>query len=214
MNSIKKGYIKLKRIYQTKKLNYWLSILGSLIIGTMSIINTLMSFSSFTLYYAIFAFSLAIIKLISMFLKKVNMGNGILLYGSISLIFLSFPLVLSLIETILYKDKVEYIFFWIIYAYALYGTIKFVNAIIGLNKNKKLKNNYLKINSYFAFIGALYTIQMMEFSLIATFGEGEDLFILQMFTLGTIFAICILLSVKMFVEYVKNKKMKHIDTKL
>lgn len=206
MNNIKEKYLKCKKIYKEKRLGYWFSIAGSILMGSISLINTLIIFSTLNLYYSIFAYSLAFIKLIALLFKHFNLKNGILIYGSISLFIISLPLALSLIETILYKEKPEYIFFWIIYAYALYGTIKITNAIIGLIKAKKINNNYLKTNSYFSFIGALYTIQMMEFAMISTFGEGDNLFSLQILTLGAIFIICLILSILLLINFINRNK--------
>lgn len=176
--------------------------------GTIALVNTLIYFSIITFCYSIFSYSLAIIKICVNFFKKREKSQGLLLFGSVSLFFLSIPLVLAMVLTVLYKNKPVYLFFWVIYAYATYGTIKITTAIIGLNKARKMKDKFKNVDSYFSLISALYTIQMMEFALIATFGEGEDLFMLQMLTQGVIFVVCILLSVKLFVGYIKNKKIK------
>ena len=61
-------------------------------------------------------------------------------------------------------------------------------AIISLVKKDKTDRQF--VLSFFGLIGALYTIQMMEFSLIKTFSESENddsMYLMQLFTHGAIF---------------------------
>lgn len=61
-------------------------------------------------------------------------------------------------------------------------------AIISLVKKDKTDRQY--VLSFFGLIGALYTIQMMEFSLIKTFSDSEadqSMYLMQLFTQGAIF---------------------------
>ena len=195
-----------KIIYQEKQLGYWLSLFGSLLMEFISLLNTLISYSIITLFYAIFAFSIFFIKMVIRFLEKKDKEKLVLLFSSISMFILSIPLVMSMILTILFKEKTVYLFFWMIYAYATYGTIKMTTTIIGLKRSYKMNNPFIKANSYFSFIGALYTIQMMQFALISNFGEDEDLHVLQMMTQGIIFLICIYLGFNLFLSYIKKRK--------
>lgn len=94
----------------------------------------------------------------------------------------------AFVLTILYKDAPHYFVDWFIYAYALYGTVKMVFAIKNLVKKDKTNRQY--VLAFLGLIGALYTIQMMEFSLIKTFSEsGNDgsMYLMELFTQGAIF---------------------------
>ena len=108
--------------------------------------------------------------------------------GIISVLIIITPMMASLIMTILYKNATHYIFDWLIYAYALYGTVKMVFAIRSLAK--KEKNDKETVLAFISMISALYTIQMMEFNLIKTFSDGKDeyaMYMIQLFTQGFIF---------------------------
>ena len=97
------------------------------------------------------------------------------------------PMMAAFILTILYKDAPHYYIDWFIYAYALYGTLKMIFAIKSLVKKDKTDRQY--VLSFLGLIGALYTIQMMEFSLIMTFSNEADnaMYLMQLFTQGAIF---------------------------
>ena len=98
------------------------------------------------------------------------------------------PMMAAFVLTILYKDSPHYFIDWFIYAYALYGTVKMVFAIKNLIKKDKTDRQY--VLAFLGLIGALYTIQMMEFSLIKTFsesGKDDSMYLMQLFTQGAIF---------------------------
>lgn len=199
MKKIKEIINKIKTIYKDKKLNFYFSLSGSLIMGLISLINVIRSFSFIPLFYALFSFSLAFIKIMISLFKKKDKDKGVLLFGSISVLLLSIPLVFSMVLTILYKDKPVYLFFWIIYAYATYATIKIITSSVGLNKAYKSHNNFSLVNSYFSFLSALYTIQMTQFALIKIFDNGDDMFLIQLFTQGAIFFIAIFFDIKLLI---------------
>jgi len=116
------------------------------------------------------------------------------------------PMIASFIMTIMYKDAPHYIFEWLIYAYATYGTIKMVFAIKSLVKKEKSNREY--VNSYFGLIGALYTIQMMEFKLIIFASNGEvdySMYLMQLFTQGAIFIFSIVVIILFVKKYISDK---------
>ena len=97
----------------------------------------------------------------------------------------------AFVLTILYKDSPHYFIDWFIYAYALYGTLKMVFAIKSLVKKDKTDRQY--VLSFLGLIGSLYTIQMMEFSLIMTFSTETNnaMYLMQLFSQGAIFLFSI-----------------------
>ena len=126
--------------------------------------------------------------------------------GVISMITIIAPMIASFIMTIMYKDAPHYIFEWLIYAYATYGTIKMVFAIKSLVKKEKSNREY--VNSYFGLIGALYTIQMMEFKLIIFASNGEvdySMYLMQLFTQGAIFIFSIVVIILFVKKYISDK---------
>ena len=60
-------------------------------------------------------------------------------------------------------------------------------AIRGLVKKNKTDRQY--VFAFLGFVGALYTMQMMEFNLIMTFSENSDnsMYLMQLFIQGAIF---------------------------
>lgn len=113
------------------------------------------------------------------------------------------PMMAAFVLTILYKDSPHYFIDWFIYAYALYGTLKMIFAIKSLVKKGKTDRQY--VLSFLGLIGALYTIQMMEFSLIMTFSTETNnaMYLMQLFTQGAIFLFS-LFVIGLFIYKVKT----------
>ncbi|MBQ2069359.1 MAG: hypothetical protein II467_00345, partial [Bacilli bacterium] len=107
--------------------------------------------------------------------------------GIISVFIVIAPMMAAFVLTILYKDAPHYLFDWFIYVYALYGTIKMVVAIKNIAKKDKTDRKY--VLSFLSLIGALFTMQMMEFNLIATFDSNSSnaMYLMQLFSQGFIF---------------------------
>ena len=121
-------------------------------------------------------------------IEKYHIKPNHYLAAIISLSIVIAPMMAAFVLTILYKDSPHYFIDWFIYAYALYGTLKMIFAIKSLAKKDKTDRQF--VLSFLGLIGALYTIQMMEFSLIKTFSEsGNDgsMYLMQLFTQGAIF---------------------------
>ena len=121
-------------------------------------------------------------------IEKYHIKPSHYLAAVISLSIVFAPMMAAIVLTILYKDSPHYFIDWFIYAYALYGTLKLIFAIKNLVKKDKTDRQY--VLSFLGLIGALYTIQMMEFSLIKTFSEsGNDgaMYLIQLLTQAAIF---------------------------
>ncbi len=118
------------------------------------------------------------------------------------------PMMAAFVLTILFKDSPHYFIDWFIYAYALYGTLKMILAIKKLVKKDKTDRQY--VLSFLGLIGALYTIQMMEFSLIMTFSTETDneMYLMQLFTQGAIFLFSVFVIGLLIVKAITLKKQK------
>ena len=163
---------RLIELYQNKYLDLVFSALASLSMLVINLIMFLMKGSIVFLYYSIFCFQLTTTKII-LFLMTLRQRNASMyLVFAILILRMIIPLALSMVATVLYKDKPQYIFDWIIYAYAFYATLKMTYAIINFNKYKKIDKAYKIISTRISLLGALYTVQMLEFALIQTFSEG------------------------------------------
>ena len=122
------------------------------------------------------------------------------------------PMIVAFVLTILYKDAPHYFIDWFIYAYALYGTLKMIFAIKSLVKKDKTDRQY--VLSFIGLIGALYTIQMMEFSLIKTFSESENdgsMYLMQLFTQGAIFLFSLFVIGLFIYKVITLNKNKDCD---
>lgn len=90
------------------------------------------------------------------------------------------------------------------YANALYGTLKMVFAIKSLVKKDKTQRQY--VLSYLGLLAALYTIQMMEFSLIKTFldkSQDNSMYLMQLFSQGAIFIFSIAVILLFLKKYIR-----------
>ena len=126
----------------------------------------------------------------------------------ISLAFLIIPMMASFVLTILYRENPVYPFEWLVYAYALFATIKIVVAIGTRIKSNETKRKY--VLSYISIITALYTIQMLEFRLIRFVEMDEvsdSMYLMQLFTQGAIFIFLIIVLVIFICKLIKDKKL-------
>lgn len=121
------------------------------------------------------------------------------------------PMMAAFVLTILYKDAPHYIVDWFIYAYALYGTLKMVFAVRGLARKEKTDRQF--VTAFLSFVGALYTMQMMEFNLIMTFDGGSNnaMYMMQLFSQGLIFLFA-LFVISLFVFKAIQRKSERSST--
>ena len=112
-----------------------------------------------------------------------------------------------MVMTILNKNAPNYLYEYFIYAYALYAFIKISVSIKNLIKYKK-ENDVQRILTWFSLVAALFTLFMLEFSMIRTFAktDASSLYILEMFFQGIIIAIVIALIIYFIRENIKNNR--------
>ena len=162
---------KISDFYNFRDNKFYFSLLGPLAMGTIHLVSTILYFDWIVVNYCIFSYLIALLKVWQWAIEKYGIKPNNYVAGIISMIIVIAPMMASFILTIMFKDAPHYIFEWLVYAYATYGTVKMVYAIKSLTKKEKTNREY--VNSYFGLIGALYTIQMMEFKLIMFASNGE-----------------------------------------
>ena len=185
---MKKIINRIRDFYNRGDAAFYLSLLGPFIMGTIHLVFVLIRFDWILVNYCIFSYLMFLSKVWQWAIEKYHIKPSHYLAAVISLSIVFAPMMAAIVLTILYKDSPHYFIDWFIYAYALYGTLKLIFAIKNLVKKDKTDRQY--VLSFLGLIGALYTIQMMEFSLIKTFSEsGNDgaMYLIQLLTQGAIF---------------------------
>lgn len=200
----------IKEIYHKNNLDFYFSLAGPFIMGTIHLVSVLMHFDWIALNYCLFAYLMLLFKVWQWAIEKYGFKPKAYIAGILSIIVILAPMMASFVLTILYQDAPHYILDWFIYVYALYGTIKMTNAIIKISK-KETKTERMFVNTWLGLVNALYTIQMMEFKLITTFEEGgtdQSMMYMQWFSQGAIFLFTLFvlsLFIKKTINQNKNK---------
>ena len=203
---MKKIISKIMEFYNKGDNRFYFSLLGPLTMGTIHLAATIMHFDWIVVNYCIFSYLMALFKVWQWAIEKYHIMPNHYLAGAISTIIVLAPMMAAFVLTILYKDDPNYFIDWLIYAYALYGTLKMVFAIKSLVKKDKTKRQY--VLSYLGLLAALYTIQMMEFSLIKTFSDknqDNSMYLMQLFTQGAIFIFSIVVIILFLKKYISDK---------
>ena len=204
---MRKSLNRIRKYYYDKHIDFYASIAGSLIMGTANLITTIKQFSWLTFNYCLFFYLLTAIKILMTCLNKSEKKYNLFFIGGVSLIILLVPMTVAMVETIIERDAPIYIFEWMIYLHATYGTVKFIMSIRARYKARISGDILTSSMSWISLISATYTIQMMEFALIATFDtdKSRSMFIMQFLTHGAILIFTVFVIVYMFVGFVKCK---------
>lgn len=202
----------IKAIYREKNISFYTSIAGPLFMGTVHLISTLMQFSWLTFNYCLFSYLLMLIKVLLAYLDRNDNKHRLYLAGALSLCVLAVPMTIAMVKTIMEKDAPVYFFYWMIYLYATYGTVKFVLAVRSRHKARKSGDVCGGILSWISLVAAAYTIQMMEFALIATFDKerSDAMTMMQFFTHGAVIIFTSFVIVYLFIIFVKAKREHNI----
>ena len=202
---------KLRNIYSRYHINFYASIAGSLIMGTVNLVTTVMHFSWLTLNYCLFSYLLVLTRVLLTFLGRKPGRRALYLAGAISLMVLMFPMTAAMVQTITERGAPSYPFYWMIYVYAAYGTGKFVFAVRSRHRARKSGNAARGVLSWISLVSAAYTLQMMEFALIATFDpEGSGAMVMmQFFTHGAILVFTAFVIVHLFMKYLRQPSFKN-----
>lgn len=184
---MKKIINRIKNFYHQGDVAFYISLFGPLSMGTIHLIASIIHFDWIVLNYCVFSYLVALAKTWQWAIAKYHLKPNHYIAGFISILIILAPMMASFILTIRFKDAPHYIFDWLIYAYALYGTLKMIFAIKNLIKKDKSNKQY--VLSFLGLIGALYTVQMMEFNLVMAFSDDLDnsMYLMQLFTQGAIF---------------------------
>lgn len=203
---MKKIINRIKDFYSRGDIAFYISLLGPFIMGTIHLVFVIIKFDWILVNYCIFSYLMFLFKVWQWAIEKYHLKPNHFVAGIISMLIVLAPMMAALVLTILYKDSPHYFIDWFIYAYATYGTLKMIFAIKNLCKKEKTNRQY--VLSFFGLISALYTIQMMEFSLIKTFSEsGNDgsMYLMQLFTQGAIFIVSLIIIVLFIIRLIKQK---------
>ena len=203
---MKKIINRITDFYSRGDVAFYISLLGPFIMGTIHLVFVIIRFDWILVNYCIFSYLMFLFKVWQWAIEKYHLKPNHFVAGIISMLIVLAPMMAALVLTILYKDSPHYFIDWFIYAYATYGTLKMIFAIKNLCKKEKTNRQY--VLSFFGLISALYTIQMMEFSLIKTFSEsGNDgsMYLMQLFTQGAIFIVSLIIIVLFIIRLIKQK---------
>lgn len=209
---MKKIINRIKDFYNRGDIAFYISLLGSFIMGSIHLVFAIIKFDWILVHYCIFSYLMFLFKVWQWAIEKYHIKPSHYLAGAISMVIVLAPMMAAFVLTILYRDAPHYFIDWFIYAYALYGTLKMVFAIKSLVKKDKTDRQF--VLSFLGLLGALYTIQMMEFSLIKTFSEsGEDgsMYLMQLFTQGAIFLFSLFVIVLFVYKTIILSKKKDCD---
>ncbi len=188
---MKKIINKIKDFYNKGDIAFYISLLGPFVMGSFHLIFTIIEFDWILVNYCIFFYLMLLVKVWQWAIEKYLLKINNYIAGIISLGLVLAPMMASFVLTILYRESPYYFIDWFIYAYALYGTLKMIFAVKNLIKKNKTDKQY--VLSFFGLIGALYTMQMMEFNLIMSFDDNRDnsMYMMLLFTQGAIFLFSI-----------------------
>lgn len=148
---------------------------------------------------------LELIRLLLTYMDTKLVKRRLFLVGAVSLAVLVIPMTVAMVKTIREKDAPVYFFFWMIYLYATYGTVKFIMAIRTRHKARKNGDVCNGVLSWITLVSALYTMQMMEFALIATFdtSRSRSMMIMQYLTHGAILIFTLFIIVHLITAFIK-----------
>ncbi len=184
-------------------LNFIFTTVGLLVLGVIHMVGCIMSFSWLSMNYMLFCYVFIVIMfLVKYVLKKFKQSTEYLLLA-IMYVVLLIPLIVSLGETIRFKEPPNLIFDWMIYGYALFAFLKMGFAIKDLIKHK---NTEKETFGWLGIVYAAFTMYMLENALIATFDTGsDDMTHMEIASLIAIVVLNLYLIGKYFVLYVKEK---------
>ena len=197
----------IKTIYREKNISLYAGIAGPLFMGTVHLISTAKQFSWLTISYCLFSYLIVLFKVLLTYLDRNDNKRRLYLIGVLSLCILAIPMAVSMVKTILEKDAPIYFFYWMIYLYATYGTVKSILAVRHRHRARKRRDVCESVLSWFSLVTAAYTIQMMEFTLIATFDKERSvaMTMMQLFTHGAIIVFTVFVIVLLLVQFTKAK---------
>ena len=173
--------------------------------GTFHLVIVLMHPSMLPLLYMFFCYLLSASRLVEYFLMRKEKRRFAELFGAISILVLTVPLVLSMVFTILKRRSVEYPFYWMIFAYAFYAFLKIGTALYNLFKKGKRP---VRATPYLSLVGALYTMFMMQDAMLNAYGEaGEFAYLMRLYSQGAVFLVSLFLASLLFIRFLRAKEI-------
>ncbi len=198
---------KIKEIWQKYDLAFYGYVAGSFLMGTFHLIMICISFSWLVFNYMLFCYIMMLIRLIVWFVdKKIGAKNNYII-GAVSLTIILIPLTVSLVRTIMDKEYSPFFFEWFIYAYALFAFTKLISGIVKLVKAHSNGDSDIVL-CWFTIVDALFTMFMLEFTMIRTFSDPSDgsIFIIEYLFQGFIIAFTAFISGMFLKRYINLQK--------
>ena len=187
---MKKAWIFLKTLYRTGDVAFYCSLIPPFAMGVLHLAALFAQFDWIVCNYCIFSFLMGLFRVWLWAIEKFGIRPRGYAAGIFSILLVLLPMMASFVLTILFKEPPQYPLDWLIYAYALYGTVKIVLAIRAALKGRKNQTERAFVLSRLGLIGAFYTIQMMQFRLIMFASDGtvdNTMYQMQFYTQGAIF---------------------------
>ena len=199
-------YHRVKPYIQDERIRNLAGFIGPIAMGTVNMIVTILHFSWLTFNYGLFSYVIAACKALLQRLDRRGARRGLYLAGAASFLVLLIPMTVAMVKTILEKGAPQYPFYWMIYLYALYGTVKFALAVRGRHIARVRGSICQGVIAWLQLICAAYTVQMMEFALIATFdtGENNSMYIMQFLTHGAIILFTVGVIVHLTIKWARR----------
>lgn len=181
--------------------------------GTAHLVLTIIQFSWLALNYTLFCYIMFFARITIKMMSKKQKDKYLFLIGAMYLFFAIIPLTITMVETLLNNVTPVYLFEFFIYAYATYAFIKLTIAIKNMIKYKN-GSEEVKILSWLSIIAALFTVFMLEYSMIRTFSMNPNpiLYTVELIFQGLIilFTISILIYfIFKFFRGFKTSKKEH-----
>ena len=209
VKTMKELFKKINTFYHSNDVDFYCSLIGPLTMFIIHLISVLIHFDWMIFNYGLYSLMILFIQVLLWASEKFHWKANTYLMSAFATLFLIIPMMVSFVMTILNRESPTYLFEWLIYAYALYATIK---TVIAIRKRIIAKNDEtirIYVLSWFGLITALYTIQMLQFRLIR-YIEGEQvsdsMYMMQLFTQGFIFLFAVFVVGLFIYRFIKEIK--------
>ena len=199
-------YRRLRALWADERIKALTGLAGPIVMGTINMAATCLRFSWLTFNYGLFSYAVALCRWLLTRLDRRGAGKALYGAGALSFAGLLIPMTVAMVRTILERSAPNYPFFWMIYLYAAYGTAKFVMAVRARRVARTRGSVFEGLMSWLSLICAAYTVQMMEFCLIATFDEGgsQSMVVMQYLTHGAILIFTVGVIAHLAIKYYKK----------
>lgn len=206
---------KFRELNDKFDITYFASVLALLFMGTIHLVIAIKDKSNYALSYAIFYYIMTFARLLIWCSFKLRRIKYVYLTTALVLLISLVPLVETIMLKIDNNETMYLIYDWFIYVYALYAFIKISFAIYNLIRRNTESRKML---AFISIISAVFTMFMLEFTLIRMFGELnkteyiiEMIFILGILLLVIFEVIFFLIKFRFHLKYIKEIEKSQRD---